>query len=80
MFACEKDELSDHHIRCLNSNQVCNGKPQCPHGDDEGKKEKYFIFLPPSVFFNVGQICEEKKCASSSCEQHCLETTKGDYF
>ena len=59
MFACEKDELSDHHIRCLNSNQVCNGKPQCPHGDDEGKKEKYFIFLPPSVFFNVGQICEE---------------------
>ena len=37
MFVCGKDELSDHLIRCLQPDQVCNGKPQCPHGEDEGK-------------------------------------------
>jgi len=36
MFACQKDTDFDAHVRCLPSDQVCNGKPQCPRGDDEG--------------------------------------------
>jgi len=37
MFACQKDTERDEHVRCLPSGQVCNGKPQCPKGDDEGE-------------------------------------------
>jgi len=37
MFACQKDTDFDAHVRCLPSDQVCNGKPQCPRGDDEGE-------------------------------------------
>lgn len=37
MFACNKSSEYDLDIRCIPSDQVCNGKPQCPNGEDEGK-------------------------------------------
>lgn len=36
LFACPKADVTDHHIQCLHADQICNGKPQCPDGEDEG--------------------------------------------
>jgi len=36
LFACKKSTDYDHEVRCISADLICDGKPQCPHGEDEG--------------------------------------------
>jgi len=35
-FACKKSTEYDVDVQCLAADHVCNGRPECPHGEDEG--------------------------------------------
>jgi len=37
MFACKAKNLYDTSIMCLHTDQLCDGLPHCPAGDDEGE-------------------------------------------
>jgi len=63
-FACAPSAL-DLDIQCIRADQVCNGKPQCPKGDDEGD----FCALKTCPTFGCEHFCMETPHEGPKC--HC---------